>query len=114
MHFGNFSPYIGAGISYYIITYEPGDKLKTLVNLGRMTDPNFDVTVSGNNAFGAHAAIGIDYFMDKNIVIGIDIKHPWVWGFTNMTTKTSGGTVKETIKLDLESNILSIGVKYLF
>lgn len=86
LHFGDLSPYIGAGIGYYMNLYKQSG-------------------VKGN-AFGPHAEVGVDYFISKDISVGLGIRHTAAWGFI------SAGTPKE--KLDFEANIISLGVKYLF
>lgn len=116
LHLGNFSPYIGGGIGYYINSNtETPSEIKDFVTTQRLTtDPNYNITQDAGNVYGAHAAIGGDYFISKNVAYGIDIKQSWSWGI--VTTKHSGssGTTTFKEKLDFNATIITAGVKYLF
>lgn len=113
-HFGNLSPYIGAGIGYYFTRAELSDDLKGVVKEMRIVDPTFDISVKAGNAYGLHTAVGTDYFLSKNLAIGVDAKYLWAWGF--VTTEVTIDGVKESTKdkLKLNSSVISIGAKYLF
>jgi outer membrane protein len=98
--FGAFKPYVGAGINYTIF----GNR-SNFPQLGN------GLTVS-NTSFGAVGQIGMDYMLDKNWGLNVDVKYATMSTVTN--SNGGAGADLGTGKLTLNPWMPAVGVTYKF
>jgi len=102
------NPYIGAGIGYYLLSFDGADTL---------TDFCFsvfgeDCTFKVDNTFAFHASAGLDYLFTQHIGINFDIRYAIGKADGAFELPLSGVSV--TDKVDINYYKLGIGVKYWF
>lgn len=100
---GMFSPYIGAGLGYYWNSY---DKNNDFWASG--------VTVDMDNSWGYHINTGSEFFLDatKNLALNLDFKY--VWNKADITVSNAGAGLRLDGSMNLDSFIVSVGLKYYF
>lgn len=94
--FGNFKPYVGAGINYTMFYNQSARGAAT----------NLDV----KNTFGAALQVGFDYMIDKHWGWNVDVKKLYLRPDYDATV--GGSNVKGTAKLD--PWLIGTGVTYRF
>jgi len=97
----NFSPYIGAGVGYYLNDY-------TTDSLIEMAGFKADV----DDSFGYFVNAGTEIFIDtaKQWAMNLDLKYIW----NEADYKITDGAVTQTEDLGLDSFVMGVGVKYYF
>lgn len=90
---GNFKPYIGAGVNYTHFYDEDGAN-------------GLDVDYDDN--FGVAAQVGLDYFIDENWAVNLDVKKLWL----NTDVSINDGAI--TGDVDIDPWIFGVGVGYRF
>ncbi len=96
-HFTNFSkckPYVGAGVNYTMFFGE--DKGTSVTN------------VDYGNSFGPALQAGIDYMMNDNWMLNLDVKKVWI----NTDVKFNSGAIRADV--DINPWIVGLGVGYKF
>ena len=91
---GDFKPYLGAGINYTVFFNE---------------DTGASVTsVDYDNSVGPALQAGMDYMLDDNWMLNLDVKKIWI----NTDVKFNGGVVRADV--DIDPWVVGIGVGYRF
>lgn len=94
--FGNFKPYVGAGINY---TFFYGE------------DPGVARTVSYDNSFGYAMQVGGDYKIAENTYVNFDIKKVMLSTDVHVDTYSNGSV---DAKVDIDPWIIGLGVGFMF
>ena len=96
----NLTLYGGGGVGYYIndfsvssliLSFEPG------------------LTVDADDSFGFHLAAGLEWFFSANWALNLDLKY--IWNEADFVS-TEPGESPETDKIDLDSFVVGVGIKY--
>ena len=93
---GGFSPYIGAGLSYFFNDFEMSDFYSQNLAKGTSIDPD--------DGLGFHANLGMEIDVSDNLAFDIDAKYTWYE--EEFTIKRPGKRDREE---DVELNSFSIG-----
>ena len=91
---GAFKPYVGAGINYTYF-YE--------------TDLANDTLEIKDSSWGGALQVGMDYMIDKNWSINLDLKY--IWMDTEVKVKSTGAKLGD---LDINPYVIGIGARYRF
>ncbi len=91
---GAFRPYVGAGLNYTYF-YE-----RDLAN---------DTLEIGKDSFGGALQVGMDYMLDRNWSVNVDVKYLWM--DTDVRVKATGNTLGS---VDIDPWLLGIGLRYRF
>lgn len=102
------SPYIGAGIGYYLLSFDEADTLTDFCLAAFGEDCTFKV----DNTFAFHASAGLDYLFTQHIGINFDIRY--AIGKADATFGLPLSGISVTDKVDIDYYKLGIGVKYWF
>lgn len=97
-------PYAVTGIGYYLNNFSLEDK-------------SFNQEEKVKNALGFHLGGGIDYFFKENIALNVDLRYCLVKssGTWSRRDPVSGARISgEIVKINLNSLMLGVGVKYFF
>ena len=95
-NFGQFKPYIGAGVNYTIFYNQDGNDMADL-----------DI----ENTFGAALQVGFDYMIDDHWGVNLDVKKLFLEPDFDVTTKTG---VKLSGTAELNPWLVGGGVTYRF
>lgn len=93
--FGNFKPYIGAGLNYTMFYG---------------ADPGVAKSVRYDNSMGYAFQVGADYKIAERVYLNFDIKKLYV--STDVTVNTTSGKVKADV--DIDPLIVGMGIGYRF
>jgi outer membrane protein len=106
---GIFSPYIGAGLGYYLNSYDKNNAL--LVVSGFTVD-----TVDMEDSIGYHINAGSEFFLDaaKNLALNLDFKYIWNKADMTATASNAGAGVRVKGSMNLDSFVAGVGIKYYF
>lgn len=92
--YGNFKPYVGAGVNYTIFFDE---------NEGAsVTDVSYD------NSFGPALQVGADYMLDDNWMFNVDVKKIWI----TPKVRFNGGAIVANV--DINPWVVGMGLGYKF
>jgi len=92
---GNFKPYVGAGINYTIFYDEQSGEADS---------------ISYDNSFGYAFQVGLDYKIAERVYLNFDVKKLYL--STDVEVKTGGATVKADV--DIDPLIVGVGIGYRF
>lgn len=91
---GNYKPYVGAGVNYTVFFNE---------------DTGSSVTsVEYDNSFGPALQAGVDYMLDDNWLLNMDVKKIWI----NPDVKFNGGAIAADV--DINPWVVGVGFGYKF
>ena len=96
---GAVKPYIGAGVNYTIFG-----------NTGNFGNIN-NALVVNNSSVGFVGQVGVDYMIDKNLGLNLDLKYVTMKADVNYSAANGGASVG---KLTLNPLIPAVGVTYKF
>ena len=96
---GAVKPYIGAGVNYTIFG--------NTANFGNINN----ALVVNNSSVGFVGQVGVDYMLDKNLGINLDLKYVTMKADVNYSAANGGASVG---KLTLNPLIPAVGVTYKF
>ncbi|MFO0388366.1 MAG: OmpW/AlkL family protein [Alphaproteobacteria bacterium] len=92
--FGQFKPYVGAGVNYTVFFGE---------------DKGTSVTsVDYDNSFGPALQAGMDYMLDDHWMVNFDVKKIWI----NTDVKFNSGAIAADV--DINPWVIGVGVGYKF
>jgi opacity protein-like surface antigen len=107
-----FVPYLGAGLGYYISSFEIDSEISDDWNaLG------FDIEEKVESALAYHISLGIDYFFTSNLALNAEVIYTLAdsegsWSITDQVSGTqASGVIEET---DFDNFMVGIGLKYYF
>lgn len=100
--FGNFKPYIGAGVNYTIFYNESGNHRAT--GLGRISHLDID------NTWGGAVQVGFDYMLDSHWGINMDVKKLYLR--PDFEARLDGSRISGKAKLD--PWLIGAGITYRF
>lgn len=111
---GSASPYLGAGVGYYFNDFDTSDEAVDFLRTD-LGDPSLTAKIEADDSFGYHVNLGVDYFFNRNLAINLDARYFWT---------EVDGTLKGTVfgipfegdlgELELDSSVVSAGIKYFF
>ena len=96
--------YGGGGIGYYFNDFELADELS-----GILTPSGYSLSL--DNSFGVHLAVGFEGFITQHWCINGDLKY--IWNEADFTESLPGYYSMQD-KIDLNALVLGIGFKYYF
>ena len=110
---GDLSPYLGAGIGYYLNDFDVDSGMIARERASGL--PLFDRDIEFDNSFGYHINVGIDYFLNSNLAVNLDGR--MFWTNSDITVKGTDSGIDywtEEHDRDLDSTVIGVGVKYFF
>ena len=97
------SPYLSAGIGYYINDFDLSDAASSELPSGSELDPD--------DSIGFNLGGGIQFLLNEHFALDLDLKY--IWNKTDFEAKAPGYE-KEEISVDLDNFYVGIGLKYYF
>jgi outer membrane protein len=97
------SPYLSAGIGYYINDFDLSDSLSSVLPSGSELDPD--------DSIGFNLGGGIQFLLNEHFALDLDLKY--IWNKTDFEAKAPGYE-KEEFSVDLDNFYVGIGLKYYF
>jgi len=91
--FGNFKPYVGAGVNYTMYLKE---------------EPGSQNSIEFDDAFGVALQAGFDYALDEHWGVNLDVKKIYV----DADAEWNSGAI--TADIDLDPWVIGAGVSYRF
>lgn len=102
------NPYIGAGVGYYLLSYDESSTASDVCLFLFGEDCTYDV----DNTFAVHVSAGIDYPLNENLGLNIDIRY--AIGNADATFKLPLSGISVSDEVDIDYYKLGIGLKYWF
>ena len=107
------SYYLGACLGYYFNSLDGSKGQNYIRSLGY---PDATYKADMDNSFGYHINIGADLFVNKNLVINLDVRK--LWSEADSTEKLNipsiGYSFSAKRKSSLDTAVAGIGIKYFF
>jgi outer membrane protein len=97
------SPYLSAGIGYYINDFDLSDSLSSVLPSGSELDPE--------DSIGFNLGGGIQFLLNEHFALDLDLKY--IWNKADFEAKVPGVPTEE-ISIDLDNFYVGIGLKYYF
>jgi outer membrane protein len=93
-NFGQFEPYVGAGVNYTAFIDE---------------EPPAGLSIDYDDSFGAALQAGFDYRIDEHWGVNVDVRRIWI-----NTDVTISGAVNATDEVDIDPWVVSTAIAYRF
>ena len=97
------SPYLSAGIGYYINDFDLSDAASSELPSGSELDPD--------DSIGFNLGGGIQFLLNEHFALDLDLKY--IWNKTDFKAESPGYETEED-SIDLDNFYVGIGLKYYF
>lgn len=91
------NPYLGIGLGYYLNDFD-------------FSDSYSGVEVDPDDAFGFHLNVGVEYFVNENFALNLELKY--IWNEVDFILNDSG--TRSKTEVDLDTFYTGVGIKYYF